>query len=129
MPSAEFAAEVRRSEPYESLSDLLKYDAQLFDPVSFGSRRFTFDGYARADLAASYAIPVSDRRGPWDSRTRARSSRSRLTNCARVSPSSARNTRWKWNGEKQATRAMSSSCSGWSRFCRTWSIARLTRCT
>lgn len=38
-----------------------EHDAQLFDPVSFGSRRFTFDGYARADLAASYAIPVSDR--------------------------------------------------------------------
>jgi vitamin B12 transporter len=38
-----------------------EHDAQLFDPISFGSRRFTFDGYAKADLAASYTIPVTDR--------------------------------------------------------------------
>ena len=38
-----------------------EHDAQLFEPVFFASRRFTFDGYTRADLAASYAIPVSDR--------------------------------------------------------------------
>jgi outer membrane cobalamin receptor len=37
------------------------HDAQLFEPVFFGSRVFTFDGYARADLSASYTIPVSDR--------------------------------------------------------------------
>ena len=38
-----------------------EHDAQLFDPISFDSRRFTFDGYAKADLSASYAVPITDR--------------------------------------------------------------------
>ena len=38
-----------------------EHDAQLFEPAFFGSRRFTFDGYTKADLAAGYAIPVNDR--------------------------------------------------------------------
>lgn len=38
-----------------------EHDAQLFESVYFSSRRFTFDGYARANVSAIYDIPVSDR--------------------------------------------------------------------
>jgi outer membrane receptor protein involved in Fe transport len=38
-----------------------EHDAQLFEPVFFRSRLFTFDGYARLNIAANYPIPVSDR--------------------------------------------------------------------
>lgn len=38
-----------------------EHDSLLFEPAFFGSRLFTFDGYARADLSASYAVPVTDR--------------------------------------------------------------------
>jgi len=38
-----------------------EHDAQLFEPLFFNSRRFTFDGYGRADVSASYTIPVNDR--------------------------------------------------------------------
>lgn len=38
-----------------------EHDAQLFEPVYFQSRRFTFDGYTRANLSAGYTIPVNDR--------------------------------------------------------------------
>jgi hypothetical protein len=58
-----------------------------------------------------------------------RSSLTRLTNCPSVSPTTDRNTRWKWNGEKHAARATSASRSGRSRLRTTWSIARLTRST
>jgi outer membrane receptor protein involved in Fe transport len=30
----------------------------LFDPVSFGSRAYQFDGVIKADLAASYTVPM-----------------------------------------------------------------------
>lgn len=38
-----------------------EHDAQIFESVTFSSRRFTFDGYGRANLSAIYDIPVSDR--------------------------------------------------------------------
>lgn len=38
-----------------------EHDAQLFESVYFSSRRFTFDGYGRANVVANYAIPVTDR--------------------------------------------------------------------
>lgn len=38
-----------------------EHDAQLFESVNFSSRRFTFDGYGRANVAANYDIPVNDR--------------------------------------------------------------------
>lgn len=38
-----------------------EHDAQLFEPAFFASRRFTFDGYTKADLSAGYTIPVNDR--------------------------------------------------------------------
>ncbi len=44
---------------------------------------------------------MRERRPSWDSMWRARSSRSRFTNWATVSPTTTRNTRWKWNGEKK----------------------------
>jgi hypothetical protein len=77
----------------------------------------------------SKATSVSERPGSCDMRNSARSSRTRFTNWASVSPTSALNTRWKWNGEKPATRATSSRSSRWSRPWTTWSIARFTRST
>lgn len=38
-----------------------EHDAQLFESVYFSSRRFTFDGFGRANVNAIYDIPVSDR--------------------------------------------------------------------
>jgi iron complex outermembrane receptor protein len=34
----------------------------LFDPSTFSSRAFQFDGLAKADLGASYRVPVADNR-------------------------------------------------------------------
>lgn len=39
----------------------IDYDFDGVKPAFFGSRLFIFDGYARADLSASYAVPVTDR--------------------------------------------------------------------
>jgi hypothetical protein len=64
----------------------------------------------------SSATSVSERLGAWDIRYSARSSRCRFTNSNKVSPIRDLNTRWKWNGEKQAARATSSSCRLPSRF-------------
>ena len=34
------------------------YIAAIFNPVTFGSRGYRFDGIAKADLGASYTIPL-----------------------------------------------------------------------
>jgi iron complex outermembrane receptor protein len=39
-----------------------RYLAPVFDPGTFASRAFEFDGIAKGDLVASYRIPVADRR-------------------------------------------------------------------
>jgi iron complex outermembrane receptor protein len=38
------------------------YLAPIFDPVTFASRAYRFDGYAKADLGATYTIPFGESR-------------------------------------------------------------------
>lgn len=38
------------------------YLAPIFDSTTFASRAYRFDGYARADLGASYTLPLNDTR-------------------------------------------------------------------
>jgi outer membrane receptor protein involved in Fe transport len=38
------------------------YLAPIFDPLTFASRAYRFDGYSKADLGATYTIPFSESR-------------------------------------------------------------------
>jgi iron complex outermembrane receptor protein len=65
IPRSQFSLVVSKSfGPKVSLSlDLYassSYLAPIFDPVTFESRVYRFDGYAKADLVGSYRIPLGN---------------------------------------------------------------------